>query len=129
MKLPTALINRDLRHAVGYQAELRHSQPAFAPRVAARFTLPFIRAASRRVFWRRRTQVDQFLHSHQINLILSYSISFLSIRPYYNFTYSRQPFSARQRLYMSKAVKMLRDIKGKSGCRINSKMVYTLINT
>jgi hypothetical protein len=30
MKLPTAPINRDLRQAVGYQAELRHSQPAFA---------------------------------------------------------------------------------------------------
>jgi hypothetical protein len=30
MKLPTAPINRDLRQAVGYQAELRHSQPGFA---------------------------------------------------------------------------------------------------
>jgi hypothetical protein len=39
---------------VGYQAEFRHSNPASLLQASPWFTSPFIPAASRRVFWRRR---------------------------------------------------------------------------
>jgi len=44
---------------VGYQAEFRHSNPASLLQASPWFTSPFIPAASRRVFWRRRIKEEK----------------------------------------------------------------------